>query len=416
MNFTLLEIIKFVLPIILLIFLLRTKIKLYFSIFLTGALFALFFGVNIAGILKITLTSLYERATIELVIIVYSVLVFGVLLREKESIKGFVDSIGGIFKKKSAVSMIAPALIGLLPMPGGALVSAPVLNEIYDDKELSPEKKTFLNFWFRHIWEYIWPLYQGIILTVVIFKADIVKVVEHQILYTILSVFLGVIYVKRFIKDLDNRFDSDKTIFENIKIFFSSLWEILLIVVFIIGGRVFGYKIKLVYTITGVVLLSLILWKDDLRKKVSVLKSGFKKVDILLVVVMVMVFKNFVLKSGVVDFIKRLTESSGSFEFLILFSVPFLIGFLTGVNTAFAGISFPLFIGTVGIGNPDYLKIAYLYVSGFAGVLLSPVHFCLVLSAEYYGAELKKVYKCLLPPVIVIIMLSSIIYLLSSLA
>jgi len=33
------------------------------------------------------------------------------------------------------------------------------------------------------------------------------------------------------------------------------------------------------------------------------------------------------------------------------------------------------------------------YVSGFIGVLLSPVHICLLLTNEYFGSDLSKVFS-----------------------
>jgi hypothetical protein len=44
-----------------------------------------------------------------------------------------------------------------------------------------------------------------------------------------------------------------------------------------------------------------------------------------------------------------------------------------------------------------YLMLAY--ASGFCGVLLSPLHLCLVLTKDYFKAELRKVYGILLAPV-----------------
>ena len=90
-----------------------------------------------------------------------------------------------------------------------------------------------------------------------------------------------------------------------------------------------------------------------------------------------------------------------------MMGIPFLIGFLTGISNAFAGITFPLFLSVVGTTNPDLAKVMYLYVSGFLGVLLSPVHFCLILSAQYYRAKLSDVYRLLLPSIIAVALLAT---------
>jgi hypothetical protein len=46
--------------------------------------------------------------------------------------------------------------------------------------------------------------------------------------------------------------------------------------------------------------------------------------------------------------------------------------------------------------------LAFAYVSGFAGILLSPAHLCLALTADYFKAELKDVYRILILPVAVV--------------
>src|SRR5262249_16135590 len=51
------------------------------------------------------------------------------------------------------VLALPPALVGLLPMPAGALVSAPLVNDAAGSKPVSPEARTFINYWFRHLWE-----------------------------------------------------------------------------------------------------------------------------------------------------------------------------------------------------------------------------------------------------------------------
>ncbi|MCK7476438.1 MAG: DUF401 family protein [Candidatus Moduliflexus flocculans] len=82
-----------------------------------------------------------------------------------------------------------------------------------------------------------------------------------------------------------------------------------------------------------------------------------------------------------------------------MFAAPFIIGLLTGVNQAFVAISFPLLVPIIGQGSPDMVLMTFAYVSGFCGILLSPAHLCLVLTADYFKAEMRDVYKILVWPV-----------------
>ena len=55
-------------------------------------------------------------------------------------------------------------LIGLLPMIGGAMFSAPMVEEASQGLNVSRERKTFVNYWFRHSLETIFPLYPSLVL------------------------------------------------------------------------------------------------------------------------------------------------------------------------------------------------------------------------------------------------------------
>ena len=50
------------------------------------------------------------------------------------------------------------------------------------------------------------------------------------------------------------------------------------------------------------------------------------------------------------------------------------------------------------------------YTSGEVGLLLSPVHLCFVLSAEYFKANLGKVYLYTLPPLLAIEAIVLLVY------
>lgn len=82
-----------------------------------------------------------------------------------------------------------------------------------------------------------------------------------------------------------------------------------------------------------------------------------------------------------------------------MFAAPFVVGLLTGVNQAFVAISFPLLVPVIGTGTPDMVLLTFAYVSGFAGILLSPAHLCLALTADYFKAEMRDVYRILIWPV-----------------
>ncbi len=73
-----------------------------------------------------------------------------------------------------------------------------------------------------------------------------------------------------------------------------------------------------------------------------------------------------------------------------------------GITIAFVGATFPILVSLVhSLGQSD-LMLPYMMlalVCGFSGVLISPLHLCLLLSNEYFETNLVAVYRCLGVPV-----------------
>jgi hypothetical protein len=72
---------------------------------------------------------------------------------------------------------------------------------------------------------------------------------------------------------------------------------------------------------------------------------------------------------------------------------------MTGVTIAFVGVAFPILVPIIKGGDNLLVYLMLAYASGYCGVLLSPLHLCLVLTKDYFKAELKKVYRLLYGPV-----------------
>ena len=86
--------------------------------------------------------------------------------------------------------------------------------------------------------------------------------------------------------------------------------------------------------------------------------------------------------------------------------LPFLVGGVGGITIAFVGTTFPILISLIQAFNQTHLMLPYLMLalaSGFAGVLVSPLHLCLLLSNEYFETALLPVYRHLRVPVTVLL-------------
>ena len=89
--------------------------------------------------------------------------------------------------------------------------------------------------------------------------------------------------------------------------------------------------------------------------------------------------------------------------FSIAIILPMIVGLVCGITIAFVGTTFPILISLITSLGQGEAMLAYMMlamVSGFAGVLFSPLHLCLMLSNQYFQTTLTAVYRFLLPPCI----------------
>ena len=81
--------------------------------------------------------------------------------------------------------------------------------------------------------------------------------------------------------------------------------------------------------------------------------------------------------------------------------LPFIVGVVGGITIAFVGTTFPILITLIQTLGQSQLMLPYLalaLVSGFTGVLLSPLHLCLLLSNAYFETTLMPVYRQMAVP------------------
>ena len=82
----------------------------------------------------------------------------------------------------------------------------------------------------------------------------------------------------------------------------------------------------------------------------------------------------------------------------MLLLIPFIAGVMTGLSVGYVGITFPLLLPLMGGATPSPGLVALAFAAGFAGVMLSPVHLCYVLTCEYFQADIARVYHRLFIP------------------
>ena len=371
----------------------KEKLNIGLIMLIFSLLMGIFSGMSIFELLKSLILVVTDSATLNVVGAIVLILILGNLLNEAGSLRKINLSVETFIKDRRLTLIIPSALMGLLPAPAGAMLSAPVVEESGNKMGLSAEIKTFLNYWFRHVWEYVWPIYPGIILAVAILNVSLQKLIVAQLPLTLAAIFAGVVFGLGKISDKKPEKDGKKT-FKGVYEFFLYAWPILAIIFLVLV-----FKVDLILSLLIIVVFALFITKMDKKRLPFILKNSLSWRMILLIV-SVMLFKRILETSGMLSVILGLFDYLKVSSLITLFSIPFFVGFVTGVTPAFVGISLPVLLPIIGTSSPDLTYVMLAYAGGFSGCLLSPVHLCLVVTVQYFKADFTKVYKLVILPVV----------------
>ena len=404
-NFT--ALLRVAIVFILVLFAIRKKLSLGNAFLMASIFLGVLFDLAPPDIFKSMVASIVYPKTLALVFIVGFILILSNSMEVAGQMQRLLDRFRGLVASPRLNLIIFPALIGLLPMPGGAVFSAPMVKELGVHSKLSRDQLSFVNYWFRHIWEYWWPMYPGVLLATVMADINIAVFVIFLFPLTFVAVYLG----GRPIKDFNQSGKGNER--PNRPPVWPFIRELLPILIVIIPGLSLGAIFSFVFPKGPVskeagLIFSLIMaigwiWYENGFSKGRIWQA-LNNTQILKMVYMVfaiLIFKGILQDSHAVE---AISDELMALKVPIVFisaALPFLVGVVTGITIAFVGSTLPILVPLIHAHGDGGFMLAYvmlMLVSGFAGVLLSPLHLCLILSNEYFDTSPGPVYRYLWMP------------------
>jgi hypothetical protein len=293
---------------------------------------------------------------------------------------------------------IIPAIVGLLPVVGGAMLSAPLVAEAADDLRLPPERRTFLNYWFRHVWEFTLPTFPSVFLTAGITGVSVGALVAVGVPLTLAAIAAGIMFGFRGVAPYRHGAGSGSAgeLCRHLAAFVRNLLPFFLVILLTVGlGIHLAYPLAVVTT--GVILVNRTPW-GRLRQ----LAQQHLSIELAFLIWGIMFFKEILQSTHAMDHIAKELSAMGIPAVLLVILVPALIAFITGYTTALVGLSFPVLVPFL---QPAELSVYYVMLalaSGISAHLLSPMHACLAMTMQYYQAETGLTFRLLLMPVALI--------------
>ena len=328
---------------------------------------------------------------------------------------GIIAMVGGVLEESGEMENLvsnmrigkrpflgaSPALLGMLPMPGGALLSAPMVES--SGEELAGSTKAVINVWFRHIFFMIYPLATALIASAKIANLNVYETIPYLAPFFLVSVFIGYFFLLR-----ETETEMHYAEEFSLRGLLVPLGVILLAPVADIVLKVFFNIPVPEYTTLAGVVLSFVAAIFVTRYGFSDLFKISKKMkpwDFTLIVLGMFTFLNVFEVSGAPEIIADLNFPLP----VLLVVIAFLLGLITGRIQAPASIIFPIFFVRQGVDVMPVLAFAIAYFSIFVGYAISPIHPCVSVSIEYFDTSIGEYVRKIAPTAVVSLVIVGVI-------
>ena len=386
------------------------KLPLWLAILAGAASLAAFTHIPVITMLQLALRPLVDSSFVLLSGILYLILA----LSGVQAISGQTARLVAMLEERIVSPKLRlavfPALIGLLPMPGGALISCPMLEQSAQPMGLSQKEKGTINYWFRHIWEVSWPLYPGYILASSLLHLPLSRLAAFTFPMVLLSAIIGWLFYLPKQSSLASLPSTGP--YTPMRLV---LAEALPLLVTLLGAGVFSLLFDLAtlkvpsqlpFLLSLLLGLGIALWQGR-HTTSGPLRPIFLNANaprLILLVYGIFYFKDVIEASGIVEAIAHIGDN-GVALYALFIILPFVCGLLTGIMVGFVGASFPILIGTLaqaGLQEHAVPLMILALAAGNCGQLLSPLHVCLVVTADYFKTPMHNVWRVLPLPLLVL--------------
>lgn len=385
------------------ILLLRRKLQIGICMLAGGMFIWLMKSADPADLLTTLIKTFSQYRTYDIIFALYFVMCLEIELRLSGALTDMVKALRRIFSSVKLLLAIMPAFLGLLPSVGGARFSAPIVEELSTDLTLTPSHKAAINFWFRHLFEFSSPIIPGMIMACSIAGVTFGEFIRHLCWVTVLAFVVGWFVLIIPIK-VEHEAKLHETAAElrhennGLILSLGSVVSIFLIVVF--GGLNAS-------TATAIVVIALFFVLLAVRRFVSAKEIFLGALDPKMIANIggILYFTDLLSVTDVLTEIVEAFQSSPLPIPVIIACVSLIIGILTGMSQGHVAMVMPI-VAAMGTGNLDLAGVAMAF--GVAGQMLTPTHFCLIVTIDYFKTDLFSTLKPVLICEIIILTIFSI--------
>jgi integral membrane protein (TIGR00529 family) len=305
-------------------------------------------GHSASAIAGISAGRLASADTLFLAMVITGIIWLSGLMSQAGIMKDLVVSLKSRLSKRGILAVL-PAVVGLLPMPGGALFSCPLIDDADEGATLPQELKTRINYWFRHVWEFWWPLYPGFLLAVAVSGLPVWKVASLLFPLHLMAIGIGWFFLLRRtpqgepVKAADGK---RKPFLPLLLPILTIIFVYILILIAFPSIAAFNTYLPMLVGVAASLVVMQLQRPLPAAAWGKIIFSG-KWVGLVLVVILTRVYGAFIesqLPGGgmLMERVREELNAYGIPAVILIALVPFISGMTTGITVGYIGASFPV--------------------------------------------------------------------------
>jgi len=362
----------------------RKKVTIGIAICVCALVMAILAGLGPAEMLLVVTDHVLVPAKLKQLVIVSEISIIGVLLKRYKIMDQVLDHLLKLIYSRRLVLMAVPALIGMLSVPGGAIMSAPMIDELGESANISKTHRAIINLIYRHIAMNLMPYTTGFLLVLALApQVNLYHLVGLNLLFMTQYVLAGYFF---YIRPIPEKKGHEG------KFAWSHLWQLLKyttpITIAILLNLIWGVPFYIGMLVN---LLALYL----LHPTKHFLADAARSFNFHVLYALIGVY----LIQGIVSRMSMLTASltailSNPETVLVgIVGISFFFGTITGFQPTALGIILPILAVLPLSLNRLLLFCHFTFAWAFIGYFFSPLHLCQLFTCTFMGVKTSDLYK-----------------------
>ncbi|MEM4484050.1 MAG: DUF401 family protein [Candidatus Methanomethylicia archaeon] len=312
-------------------------------------------------------------------------------------------SVARVLRSPKLAIVITPAIIGLLPVAGGALMSAPIVEALSGILGFNSELAVYANVWFRHTIFLVYPLSSLMVTISALTGTSIESLIFMQFptsLFMILIGYLITFHRRGGVHSSNMVLEKAKTpLWFSIMPLFISLFSAIFL-------RIFFGDFGMTLGVFLGVLTIIFICRIDFR---SILKAASDRRvrNIAFTAFSTMLLQKTFTLTGASSILSNFLRGMGIPLMILEYFIPGVLGLFTGSPLTGIVLSLPIIGGFIDVSVKD---ISRVYISSYLFYIASPIHLCYVYTAQYFNSNLSRSYRYLIPSVLASLIFTIVLY------